>query len=144
MGSSIHAVNHPYTETLVFQFDVLIPLHPAILLEVVVEFLNLDSSQLIQLDVAQLGDDVVVDVVQIVVLRLFPEPWLCVDLIPQLDPSLDRVGSCSGNIQLLAVCDCLLQLFLDLALGLAKDVLVDTITLSKECAESDLKTDANY
>ena len=51
------AVNHPYTETLVFQFDVLVPLHPAILLEVIVEFLDLDGSQLIQLDVAQLGDD---------------------------------------------------------------------------------------
>lgn len=66
MGSSIHAVNHPYTETLVFQFDVLIPLHPAILLEVVVEFLNLDSSQLIQLDVTQLGNDVLPKQIQVV------------------------------------------------------------------------------
>ena len=54
-------MNHPYTETLVFQFDVLMPLHPAILLEVVVEFLNLDSRQLIQIDVTQLGNDVLVD-----------------------------------------------------------------------------------
>ena len=61
LGSSIDAVNHPYTETLVFQFDVLMPLHPAILLEVVVEFLNLDSRQLIQIDVTQLGNDVLVD-----------------------------------------------------------------------------------
>ena len=66
MGSGIDAVNHPYTETLVFQFDVLVPLHPAILLEVVVEFLNLDSSQLIQLDVTQLGNDVLPKQIQVV------------------------------------------------------------------------------
>ena len=67
---------HSDAQAFVFQFDVLVPLHPAILLEVVVELLNLDGSQLIQLDVAQLGDDVLVDVVQVVVLGFLTEPWL--------------------------------------------------------------------
>ena len=49
----------------------LVPLYSAFLLKVVVELLDLDSGQLVQLDVAQLGDDVLVDVVQIVVLRFF-------------------------------------------------------------------------
>ena len=34
------------------------------------------------------------------------EPRLSIDFIPQLDPTPDRVGSRSGHIQLLAVCDC--------------------------------------
>ena len=41
----------------------LVPLYSAILLKVIVELLNLDGTQLVQFDIAQLGDDVVVDVV---------------------------------------------------------------------------------
>ena len=57
------AVDHPDTQALVFQFDVLVSLYPPVLLEIVVEFLDLDRSELVQLDVSQFGDDVVVDVV---------------------------------------------------------------------------------
>ena len=57
------AVDHPDAQSLVLQLDVLIPLHPPVLLEIVVELLDLDRGKLVQLDVPQLGDDVVVDVV---------------------------------------------------------------------------------
>ena len=67
----VDAVDDSDTQALFLQLNVLISLHPAILLEVIVEFLDLNGGQLIQFDVAQLGDDVVVDVVQIVVLRFF-------------------------------------------------------------------------
>ena len=56
-------MDHPDTQALVFQFDVLVSLYPPVLLEIVVEFLDLDRSELVQLDVSQFGDDVVVDVV---------------------------------------------------------------------------------
>ena len=45
----------------------LVPLYSAILLKVIVEFLDLNRGQLIQFDVAQLGDDVVVDVIQVII-----------------------------------------------------------------------------
>ena len=70
----------------------LVPLHPAVFLEVVVELLDLDGGQLVQLDVAQLGNDVLVDVVQVIIFGFLSEPRFGVDLIPQFDPSLDRVG----------------------------------------------------
>ena len=69
-------MHHSDAQPLILQFNMLVSLHPAILLEVVVKFLDLDGSQLIQLDVAQFGDDVFVDVVQIVVFGFLPEPWL--------------------------------------------------------------------
>ena len=62
------AVDHPDAQALILQFDVLVPLYPPVLLEIVVELLDLDRGELVQLDVPQLGDDVVVDVVQIIAL----------------------------------------------------------------------------
>lgn len=68
------AVDHPNAQALILQFDMLVPLHPTVLLEIVVELLDLDRGELVQLDVPQFRDDVVVDVVQIVVLGVLPEP----------------------------------------------------------------------
>ena len=68
------AVNPPDAQALILQFDMLVPLHPTVLLEIVVELLDLDRGELVQLDVPQFRDDVVVDVVQIVVLGVLPEP----------------------------------------------------------------------
>lgn len=68
------AVDHPNAQALVLQLDVLVPLHPTVLLEIVVDLLDLDRGELVQLDVPQFRDDVVVDVVQIVVLGVLPEP----------------------------------------------------------------------
>ena len=68
------AVNPPDAQALVLQFDVLVSLYPPVLLEIVVELLDLDRGELVQLDVPQLGDDVVIDVVQIIVLGVLPEP----------------------------------------------------------------------
>lgn len=67
-------MNHPDAQALVLQFDVLVSLYPPVLLEIVVELLDLDRGELVQLDVPQLGDDVVIDVVQIIVLGVLPEP----------------------------------------------------------------------
>ena len=67
-------MDHPDAQSLVLQLDVLVPLHPPVLLEIVVELLDLDRGELVQLDVPQLGDDVVIDVIQIVVLGVLPEP----------------------------------------------------------------------
>lgn len=68
------AVDHPNAQALVLQLDVLVPLHPTVLLEIVVDLLDLDRGELVQLDVPQFRDDVVADVVQIVVLGVLPEP----------------------------------------------------------------------
>jgi hypothetical protein len=71
---------------------------------------------------------VVINVVQIVVFRFFPKPGFGVDLIPQLDPTLHGVAAAAGGIQLFAVAERLFQLFLDLTLFLAEDVLVDGLS----------------
>ena len=63
----VDAVNYSDTQALLLQLNVFITLYPAVFLEVIVELLNLDCSQLIQFDVAQLGDNVVVDVVPVVI-----------------------------------------------------------------------------
>lgn len=68
------AVDRPDAQALILQFDVLVPLHSTVLLEIVVDLLDLDRGELVQLDVPQFRDDVVADVVQIVVLGVLPEP----------------------------------------------------------------------
>ena len=44
----------------------LVPLYPAVFLEIVVELLDLDGRQLIKLDVTQLGNDVLPKQIQVV------------------------------------------------------------------------------
>ena len=80
----VDAPYHAGAEALIFQLDVGIPLDAAGFLQVVVEFLNLDGGQLFQRRVAQLGNDVVVNIVEVVVLGFLPQARLGVDLIPQL------------------------------------------------------------
>ena len=57
-------VDHPDAQVFVFQLNMLVPLYPPVLLEIVVELLDLDRGKLVQLDVLQFGDDVVIDIVQ--------------------------------------------------------------------------------
>ena len=80
----VDAPYHAGAETLVFQFDVGIPLDAAGFLQVVVELLDPDGGQFFQRRVAQLRNDVVVNVVEIVVLGFLPQARLGVDLVPQL------------------------------------------------------------
>lgn len=115
----VDAPYHTGAKTFVLQLDMGVPLDTYILLEVVVEFLDLDGGQLFQRRVAQLGDDVVVDVVAVVVLGFLPQPRLGVDLVPQ------RVGFCAAHVQLFSVLDGFLELFLSLGLGFSEDALVD-------------------
>lgn len=94
-------------------------------LQVVVELLDLDGGQFFQRRIAQLGNDVVVDVVEVVVLGFLPQAWLGVDLVPQLDPRAQRVGFCTAHVQLFSLRDGLLELFLSFCLRLGEDTLVD-------------------
>ena len=57
-------VDHPDAQVFVFQLNMLVPLSPPVLLEIVVELLDLNRGELVQLDVLQFGDDVVIDIVQ--------------------------------------------------------------------------------
>ena len=116
-------VDHPDAQVFVFQLNMLVPLYPPVLLEIVVELLDLDRCELVQLDVPQLGDDVVIDVVQIVVLGVLPKPGLGIDLIPHLHPAFYRVGAAAVHIQPLAVRNGLFQLLLNLRLGLPQYIL---------------------
>ena len=117
------AMDHPDAQSLVLQLDVLVPLHPPVLLEIVVELLDLDRGELVQLDVPQLGDDVVIDVIQIVVLGVLPKPGLGIDLVPHRHPAFHRVGAATVHIQSLTVRDGLFQFLLDLRLSLSQDIL---------------------
>ena len=121
----VDAPYHAGAETIVLQLDVGIPLDAAGFLQVVVEFLDLDGGQFFQRRVAQFGNDVVVDVVEVVVLGFLPQPRLGVDLVPQLDPRTQRVGFCAAHVQLFSLCDGLLELFLGFCLCLSEDTLVD-------------------
>ena len=116
---------HAGAETLVLQLDVGIPLDAAGFLQVVVEFLDLDGGQFFQRRVAQLGNDVVVDVVEVVVLGFLPQARLGVDLVPQLDPRTQRVGFCAAHVQLFSLRDGLLELFLGFCLRLGEDAFVN-------------------
>ena len=62
----VDAPYHASAETLILQLDVGVPLDATGLLQVVVKLLDLDGAQLFQRRVAQLWNDVVVDVVEIV------------------------------------------------------------------------------
>ena len=57
-------VDHPDAQVFVFQLNMLVPLYPPVLMEIVVELLDLNRGELVQLDVLQFGDDVVIDIVQ--------------------------------------------------------------------------------
>ena len=57
-------VDLPDAQVFVFQLNMLVPLYPPVLLEIVVELLDLNRGELVQLDVLQFGDDVVIDIVQ--------------------------------------------------------------------------------
>ena len=57
-------VDYPDAQVFVFQLNMLVPLYPPVLLEIVVELLDLNRGELVQLDVLQFGDDVVIDIVQ--------------------------------------------------------------------------------
>ena len=123
----VDAPYHTGAETLVLQLDVGVPLDAAGFLQVVVEFLDMDGGQLFQRCVAQLGDDVVVNVVEVVVLGFLPQPRLGVDLIPQRDPRAQRVGFCAAHVQLFSLRNGLLELFLCFCLRLGEDALLDRL-----------------
>ena len=51
-------VDHPDAQVFVFQLNMLVPLYPPVLLEIVVELLDLNRGELVQLDVSQFMDKV--------------------------------------------------------------------------------------
>ena len=121
----VDAPYHAGAEALILQLDVGISLDAAGFLQVVVELLDLDGGQLFQRRVAQLGNDVVVNVVEVVVLGFLPKARLGVDLIPQLDPRAQCVGLGSAHVQLFSLRNGLLELFLGFGLVFGEDAFVD-------------------
>ena len=121
----VDAPYHAGAEALILQLDVGIPLDAAGFLQVVVEFLDLDGGQLFQRCVAQLRNDVVVNVVEVVVLGFLPQARLGVDLVPQLDPRAQRVRLGTAHVQLFSLRDGLLELFLGFGLGFSEDAFVN-------------------
>lgn len=59
----VDTAHYPGAETFILQLDSVFTLDTPALLEIVVEPLDLDSRQLLQFDIADAGDDMVVDVV---------------------------------------------------------------------------------
>ena len=55
-----------YTHLDVYKRQVLVSLYPPVLLEIVVEFLDLDRSELVQRNVPNSGNDVVLDIIGVV------------------------------------------------------------------------------
>lgn len=53
--------DHSGAKSLIFQFDVCVPLHSPILLEVIIKFLNLNGTQLVWRDFSDSRHNVVVD-----------------------------------------------------------------------------------
>ena len=80
------AMDEAVAQTLVFQFDVGVPLDPPGGFQLVVELLDLGRGELVQPDRANAGDDVLLNVVVVVVRRLFPDGGLGVGLEPLSTP----------------------------------------------------------
>ena len=69
-------------QPLVLQLDVIVSLDPTGGLQLVVKALDLQGSQLVQLDTADAGDDMFFDVVAVIVCRLLPDVGLGVGVEP--------------------------------------------------------------
>ena len=69
----------------------------------------------------------VVDVVLVIIFGFLPEPGFGVDFVSEANPGFQRVVFRPAHIELAAGLYGLFQLFFDLCLGLAQDILVDRL-----------------
>ena len=105
------------------------PLYPAVAQELAVEPLQIQGGELGERNVANVGLDVVVDVTPVGLVGGGTDFEHGVILEPDFHPLSQGVLPCPDDVQALGVLDDLLQLFLDLALGLAQAVFVDGLTV---------------
>lgn len=124
----VDAVDEAVAQSLVLQFDVLIPLNPPGGSQLVIGLLDLQGGKLVQLDVTDAGDDVLLDVVVVIVRRLLPDGGLGVGLEPQPHPLSHRVFATADNVHLSVFLDGLRQLLLTFFLGFRQHVFVDGLT----------------
>ena len=92
-----------------------------------VELLQFQGGQLVQLDFADIRLDVVVDVPPAGLVGGGPHLDLGVVFEPDIHPLTDCVLLCLEGVYFCVLLDCLFQLRFYLCLGLAKDVLVDSL-----------------
>ena len=86
--------------------------YPAVVFEVVVQLLDGTGCQLVQLDAANLWDDVVVDEALVVGRCGWPDVGFCVDLEPSLHPLAHCVLLRADDVQLASHLDSLLYVSL--------------------------------
>ena len=98
MQQRVDAANHSGTETGIFQWWEVFALNSSGFLEIVVEPLDLNGSQLVQGNISDSGDDVVFDVVRIIRLCVGPDAGFGVDLVPRFHPRTDCVSPCFGYV----------------------------------------------
>lgn len=78
----VDAVDEAVAQALVLQLDVFVPLDTPGGFQFVVKLLDLDRGKLVQLDTADAGDNVLLDVVAVIVCRLLPDGGLRVGFEP--------------------------------------------------------------
>ena len=103
------------------------PVYPAFDQQLLVELLQFQRSELFQRDVSDIWIDVVVDVAPVGLVGGRPHFDLGAVLKPYLHPLPYRVLSYFGQVQRLGFFNGSLQLFLDLCLGFAQHIFVDSL-----------------
>ena len=104
---------------------VFVPLHSAVRLRLIVEFLDLQRCERRQLDVPDARHDMLVDVVLVICRRGCADGWLCVVLVPELRPLAHRVVASLRDVDLFEFFHRLLQLLFAFALRPREDALCD-------------------
>ena len=104
---------------------VFVPLHSAVRLRLIVEFLDLQRCKCCQFDVPDARHDMLVDVIFVIRRRGRSDGWLCVVLIPELRPLAHRVVAPLRHIDLFEFFHRLLQLLFAFALRPREDALCD-------------------
>ena len=103
----------------------LVPLDPAFGLGLVVELLDVQGSKFVQLDFADVGHDVLVDIVLVVGGGGFTDGGFGIVLEPGFGPLAYCELACFAGINLPGLLQCRCQLFLALFLGLGQHIFVD-------------------
>ena len=104
---------------------VFVPLHSAVRLRLIVEFLDLQRCKCCQFDVPDARHDMLVDVIFVIRRRGLADGRLCVVLVPEPRPLAHRVVAPLRYIDLLKLLHRLLQLLFAFALRPREDALCD-------------------
>lgn len=121
-------------QTLVLQLDVFIPLNPPGGFQLIVELLDLQGGELVQLDTADAGNDVLLDIIVVVICRLLSDGGFGVGLEPQPHPLSHRVFAAANNVHLPVFLNGTLQFFLAFFLRLGQHIFVDGLACYRVAA----------